>query len=554
MIYTDIKVPIPSKKRITKNKGHAKPYVYEIVKRKGKDSPKDVVVCVGVAVSDTEMNPNEKYYDLHADAKIEKPMEEAGIFDEQIHVGGSMVLRAAAQKIGLTKALAQVFPGYEELIQSLLEYYITERESASQLFKYYLYDHYTGLNYAPTEAKLSKFFNDYLSHEKIKRFLELWMKQRISLIQNPRINIDFDSTNFNVHSPTVESAEYGKPKVDEGLPQVNVAYFLERSTGLPIYYDIYYGSIIDMEHCKTAITKLKVVNPDVHASFVMDRGYFSSPNLNYLEESGFKYLCMGKSTKEFKTMISVYPPFRIAKAENRIYGTVYGVKETRRVFQESSKEYYVYFFYDTSKITEELPYRQDLAIYASGFLVGKQDKKGKIQDTYKNLVSMELDEHQIITSAIPNYKELDKFRDQCGYFWIISNEDMAPEEAINAYRHRDMMEKTFRNIKSEADLNKVYSRSDAAFEAKSFMGFLSAILRSDITTRLRPYFIQYSGETSQTVIKEMEKVKVEMLGGKYRPRYALTNRQKQILSFYDMTFADVLHYAKTANDTATTAK
>ena len=85
-------------------------------------------------------------------------------------------------------------------------------------------------------------------------------------------------------------------------------------------------------------------------------------------------------------------------------------------------------------------------------------------------------------------------------------------------------------------------------------GGCQEILRSDITTRLRPYFIQYSGETSQTVIKEMEKVKVEMLGGKYRPRYALTNRQKQILSFYDMTFADVLHYAKTANDTATTAK
>ena len=553
MIYTDITVPIPQKNRIT-GAGHAKPYVYEILKRKGKDNPKDVVACVGVAVSETEMNPNEKYYDLHPEAKKEKPMETPGAFDDQIHIGSSMILRAAAQKTGLTKALAYAFPGYEELIQCLLEYYITERDSASQLFKYYLYDHYTGLNYTPSDTKLSGFFNDYLSHKKEKKFLEYWLKLRLTMVQDPRIHIDFDSTNFNIHSPTVESAEYGKPKVEEGLPQINVAYFLERSTGLPVYYDIYYGSIIDMEHCKTAVDKLKAVNSDIQASFVMDRGYFSSPNLNYLEENKFQYLCMGKATKEFRTMISVYPPFRIARAENRIYGTVYGVKEVRKVFQESSKEYHVYFFYDTSKVTEELPVRQDLAVYASSFLVGKQDKNGKIHDTYKNLVTLEMDDRKVITSAVPNYRELDKFRDQCGYFWIISNEDMTPEEAIQAYRHRDLMEKAFRSIKSETDLNKVYSRSDAAFEAKSLMGFLSAVLRSELTSRLRPYFIQYSGETSQTVLKEMEKVKVEMIGGKYRPRYALTNRQKQILSFYDLTSSDVNDYAKWMTDTAAISK
>lgn len=553
MFYTDIIVPIPAKKRISRNSRHLKPYVYEVLKRKGKDSPKDVVMCVGVAVSDTEMNPNEKYFDLHPESKVLKPLEEPGIFDDQIHIGSSMILRAAAKKTGLAHALKNAFPGYEELIQSLLEYYILERESAAQLFKYYLRDHYTELNYIPSEATLSKFFNEYLTHDKIKSFLGTWMKLRLSNVKDAWIDIDFDSTNFNVNSVDIGSAERGKAKVDEGLPQVNVAYFLERKTGIPVYYDIYYGSIIDMEHCKTAVGKLKAVNPEIRASFVMDRGYFSSSNLRYLEENGFHYLCMGKSTSEFRSMVSKYPYFRIAKAENRIFGTIYGIKERRRVFKESSKEYYVYLYYDSTKVTEDLPSRQDLAEYASSFLVGKKDRNGRIKDTYGKLVNLEYDTSGVIVSAQPNYDGLDKFRDECGYFWIVSDEDLTAAEALNSYRHRDLVEKTFRGIKSESDLNKVYSRCDAAFEAKSLMGFLASILRAELTMRLRPYFIQYSSETSQTVLKEMEKIKLENLNGKYRPRYALTNKQKQILSFYEMTGSDISDFADTVNMTVSIA-
>lgn len=549
MIYDDIIVPIPAKKRIKRSdKGHRKEYVYEILQRKGKDSPKDIVSCVGVAINDTEMNPNERYFELHPDSITKKPENEPGVFDDQIHIGSSMLLRAAAEHVGLTRILRQVFRGYDELIQSLLEYYMLERESASQLFKYYLRDHYTGLNYIPSEAALSKFFNDYLTHDKIKEFLNLWLTTQLSYSNTKCIDINFDSTNFNVSSKGIDSAEHGKPKVEEGLPQINIAYFLNRETGLPVYYDMYYGSIIDMEHCQTAMEKLRSVKPGIKASFVMDRGYFSSGNLNYFDENGFKFLCMGKTTKEFKRLVSLYPSFRIAKAENRIFGNIYGVKERGGVFQEGGKEYYIYFYYNIAAVATELPLLQDRAEYASSFLVGKKDNRGYIRNTFGKLVDLELDDHQVIVSAEPNYDYLDHFRDECGYFWIISNEDMTPKEALESYRHRDSVEKTFRGIKTDSDFNKTYSRSDTAFEAKSLMAFLTAVLRAEITMRLRPYFVQYSSETSQTVLKELEKIKAEDFDGKYRLRFALTARQKQILSFYDMNSASAQRYTDSVND------
>ena len=65
MIFRDIIVDMPLKKRVTKYGSHKKPYVYEILKRQGKDCEKDTVVCVGLAIDNKKMNPNEKYFEIH---------------------------------------------------------------------------------------------------------------------------------------------------------------------------------------------------------------------------------------------------------------------------------------------------------------------------------------------------------------------------------------------------------------------------------------------------------------------------------------------------------
>ena len=66
MFYEHILVEMPRQKRVTKyEKTHSKPYVYEILQRKSKECPKDKVACVGVAVDEKSMHPNERYYELH---------------------------------------------------------------------------------------------------------------------------------------------------------------------------------------------------------------------------------------------------------------------------------------------------------------------------------------------------------------------------------------------------------------------------------------------------------------------------------------------------------
>ena len=71
------------------------------------------------------------------------------------------------------------------------------------------------------------------------------------------------------------------------------------------------------------------------------------------------------------------------------------------------------------------------------------------------------------------------------------------------------------------------------------LGFIASIIRSIIILKLRPYFLQYSNETSQTILLELDKIKAEEINNKYILRYALTARQKQILALFDLTLKDV---------------
>ena len=86
-----------------------------------------------------------------------------------------------------------------------------------------------------------------------------------------------------------------------------------------------------------------------------------------------------------------------------------------------------------------------------------------------------------------------------------------------------------------------------AERSSHFVAFLTAILRADILLRLKPYLFQYSSETTQTALKELEKIKAEKLGAKYLLRCPLTAWQKQILSFYELNQGKVVQYIEDLN-------
>ncbi len=82
-------------------------------------------------------------------------------------------------------------------------------------------------------------------------------------------------------------------------------------------------SVIDMSHCQVALEKIKAVKNDLRGSFVMDRVYFCIENIDYMSNSGYLFMCMGKSGRMletgtplasdihvyFKYDVFLYPPY-----------------------------------------------------------------------------------------------------------------------------------------------------------------------------------------------------------------------------------------------------
>lgn len=538
MFFTDITVDVPQAKRIQKPSG----CVYEILHRKGKDYDKDKVICVGKLVSDSKMNPNEKYFDLHPEVindSTELPQQ--GEFSNNLHLGLYIIIKKGFEDLGLKQLIDKHFPGKFDLILSLCNYYLLRRESASQLYKYFATDHFTGMNYIPSDTELSNFLNYGITRENITPLLTDILKKSIeSMGKDAQISVDFDSTNFNASSPFLQLSEFGQPKVDEGIPQVNVAYFLNRKTGLPIYYDIYYGSIIDMNHCKTAIDKIKEIASAVKIQFVMDRGYFSQSNIEYIANNGYEFVCLGKKNDCFSKYVRENPPEVMKKSSNRIKQKLYGIKFKDLAFKESKNNFYVYLIYNEQEALNKGNDLQDEIESLAKLLIGKKDEHEKIRKKNSRFMNIIVDKDFVITHVDINYDEVDRAKEEKGYFWIVSNINDNVENIYHLYAQRDVVEKNMMYVKSGCDLIKDYAQSDEMLESKTLLGFLCSCIKTYILEKTKPYRIQYSCETSETVMEELDKIVSEKYTNKYIKRFSISSEQKQILSYfgYDKNIVD----------------
>ncbi|WP_416321760.1 hypothetical protein [Mycoplasmopsis felis] len=57
----------------------------------------------------------------------------------------------------------------------------------------------------------------------------------------------------------------------------------DQNNGFPLYYDIYSDFITDMDQCEILVEKAKQLGIK-EQTLVMDRGYFSSKNISFLEQ------------------------------------------------------------------------------------------------------------------------------------------------------------------------------------------------------------------------------------------------------------------------------
>ena len=290
--------------------------------------------------------------------------------------------------------------------------------------------------------------------------------------------------------------------------------------------------------------------------FILDRGYFSKDNLNYMDSSGFSFIIMVKGIKDF---ISSQVRKQKGTFENN-WGNrieefeVYGKTVYTFVYASDTKKRYIHIYYSAAKAVGERARLEEKIHEMQRFMEQHEDKEYEFGPAFHKYFHMHYNkENGHFVYGEPKLPVIQDELELCGYFAIISSEKMDAKDAINLYKSRDVSEKVFRADKSYLGNHCLRVASEEAASNKIFIGFLALIIRCRIYTALKekanglakkPNYL-----TVPAAIRELEKIElIRQSDWGYRMDYAVTATQKEILKAFNMTAANIRTQAAAMNE------
>lgn len=520
-------------------------YVYVTLKKKYDPEKKynvDDRRSIGKMIDDTMMMPNDFYFEYY---NIDKPLEEAPEISDTLSVGNYFLFSCLFDELGLSRLLSNVYEEYGPLFQDIASYLIIEETSALQHYESYAFNHPSFAKKIYSDTRISEILHEpsLPTHD---LFLEKWNLMHTEIED---IYISYDSTNMNSAADGIDLLEYGHSK-DEGsdLPQLNVSIGFDQTTLTPLFYETYPGSVVDKTQCEIMIQKVRKYGYK-NIGFILDRGYFTLDNLRYFENNHYNYIIMAMGNARFVQPAIEETKYKVKKSKYYLaeYG-VYGMTADYRLIIDENRGRYMHVYYNPlSAVNEQRSILNKLAKYDAELnkLVAAKTTLKATADKYKKYYTLEYHGGYLI-GYTRKENEIDKALEKCGYFVIVTSKEMDSREALYRYRHRDTSEKLFMMGKSFLETDVIRTHHTESTETKEMLNFIALIIRNRIFKEIKPLKIEDSKNyTTRAVIKELEKIiMTKDSNGKYNLRYALTSKQKNILSMFGMNESKIQNMAR----------
>ncbi len=238
---------------------------------------------------------------------------------------------------GVLSILTDVFPNDFEKIKQICFYQLIERRPLSS-FASWIDTVKIRNKKNMTSQRISEFAIN-LGINDIGRddFFKKWVLKNKS-----KAHLFYDITSFSSYSKSLEYIEWGYNRDKEKLPQINYGMILNASTLLPMFYEIYPGSITDVTTINNVLKRAKKYKIN-DITFVLDKGFYSQKNIELIIAQGLDFVVpmpfSGKSAKEiikndtFKTPSNLFhfkngrsffhTQIDIKISDNKLYANLY---------------------------------------------------------------------------------------------------------------------------------------------------------------------------------------------------------------------------------------
>ena len=376
-------------------------------------------------------------------------------------------------------------------------------------------------------ANLSSQRNSELMHKIGTSDLYRTFSRQLIARLHPGDSLLYDITSI----PSYSSAgifEYGHAKDHPELEQINLSLVMDRDRRIPLFFEIYPGSIPDVITLHRTVDYLKPVIPVI--SLVLDRGFFSLDSLRIMKEMSY-VVAASYARKEVKAVFS--HAFRsVDRADNVIMHEDNPVFCEHVSFRMEGLELQGYFFHDPKREGEErADFHRKLSerrkkIEQLDIRRGLRKRVEDVAGPYLRYISYEIQDSRVVTKAKDN--AISAYENRMGRFLLVFRGPYSAMECLSAYRQRDVIEKAFRVLKTDLDVFPLGDHKETTIRGTVFVFFLSTIIRSVLIRGMESSKLneKYSLER---MFLELEKLHmIEDQEGAFR-ELERSRRQKDIL-------------------------
>ena len=494
------------------------------------------------------MQPNQNFLKYFPDAELPETKNRTSR-SSCLRVGAYFVLRKIIEEYNLVELLGGYFEQRDlGLFLDLAVYSIIAENNAAQYYPDYTFNHplFTNGMKQYSDSTVSDFLNSVTDDQSIG-VLNSWNETRN---HREKIYISYDSTNKNCQAGDIEMVEFGHPKVDVGQPVFNYAVAYDTHNQEPLFYEKYPGSLNDISQLQFMLDKAFGYGYK-KIGFILDRGYFSCENIQYMDKCGYSFVIMvrGMASLVNELVLEHKGTFESKRVNNIYEYGVYGKTVKHRLYAGDKKERYFHLYHSISKESAERAGIENRLNQMTLYLKKYQNKVKEFGPGFEKYFNLHYDEKtQAFVLPEERCSVVERELDLAGYFCIITSEKMSAKEAIELYKSRDTSEKLFRGDKSYLGNKSIRVYSEESARAKIFVEFVAMILRCKMYTKLKEEMKKLEKKpnymTVPAALKELEKIEmVRQLDNVYRLDHAVTANQKTILNAFGLDANHIKYYA-----------
>jgi transposase len=353
-----------------------------------------------------------------------------------------------------------------------------------------------------------------ISENDRQKFLSLWL-DKISETEY----LCYDTTSISSYAKSNEFVRRGYNKDGDKLPQINLAMLFGQRSGLPAYYRRLVGNINDVSTLMVTIKNLDYLKAKI-PYMILDRGFYSIDNVDSLIKNHINFnLAVTVSRKWVQNYIDkhrdniIYPDDYLQINENEIIYAATELLNWGETIGKNKKRMYLHIYYN----------EEASAIDYSKFLKELMQYKKEVEENRPVKEHQDSYDRYLLISNTPqkginiryNRKEIEKYHaNYKGFFCIISSYDKDAENVLKIYRNKDLVEKSFDNLKNRLDMKRIRMHCSNTMDSRIFIQFLSLIIISDIQHSMKDMDI-----LKNLSIREMMEHLESLIQIKYKGRY-----------------------------------